>query len=378
MAAAFDPTPRGRDHLNQSSMGLSEGTREVPGSLNGNHVRPRRYINASAPILKAAPPLDWLEPFWQICDREGKKVMNEPTADLSTEVSHYRTAKVADLDIFYREAGSSSTPTILLLHGFPTSSHMFRDLIPRLADRFHVIAPDYPGFGFSSTPSVTDFEYTFDHLAEVIEQFTDAVGLEHYAIYAQDFGGPVGFRLAAARPERVRALIVQNANAYSEGVSPELRAILLRLYNERTPQMRQTAGELFELSYTKRQFLEGVEDPTRVSPDAWQHAQWGLDRPGNKDIQYALHANYASNFDRYDEWQAYFRRHQPPTLIVWGKGDFVFGVPGAEAYQRDLEKIEMHFLNAGHFALETHASEIAAHMRRFLSGPVNEWVPAPA
>jgi pimeloyl-ACP methyl ester carboxylesterase len=279
----------------------------------------------------------------------------------------YRVAKVDGLDIFYRESGPKDGPTILLLHGFPTSSHMFRDLIPLLNDRYHLVAPDYPGFGYSSTPGVTEFDYTFDHLAEVIKHFTDEIGIDSYAIYAQDFGGPVGFRLAAERPERVRALIIQNANAYSEGVSEELRAILLRLHGVRTPEMRAKAGELFELPYTKKQYLQGVDDPTRVSPDAWVHAQWGLDRPGNKDIQYALHANYASNFDRYDEWHAYFRRYQPPTLVLWGKGDFVFGVPGAEAYKKDLKTIEIHILNAGHFALETNAPEIARHMRSFLA-----------
>jgi pimeloyl-ACP methyl ester carboxylesterase len=280
---------------------------------------------------------------------------------------HHRIAKVDGLEIFYREAGPKDAPTVLLLHGFPTSSHMFRELIPLLADRYHLVAPDYPGFGYSSTPSVTEFEYTFDHLSEVMSHFTDCVGLKRYALYAQDFGGPVGFRLAAAAPERMSALIVQNANAYAEGVGEEVRTLLLRLYHERTPQMRATAAELFELPYTKKQFLQGVADPTRVSPDAWQHAQWGLDRPGNKDIQYALHANYATNFACYEEWQAYFRNHQPPTLVVWGKGDFVFGVPGAEAYRRDLKTLEWHLLDTGHFALETHAVEIAAYMHGFLS-----------
>lgn len=280
---------------------------------------------------------------------------------------HFRVAKVDGLDIFYREAGPRDAPTILLLHGFPTSSHMFRDLIPFLADRYHLVAPDYPGFGYSATPGVTEFEYTFDRLAEVMRHFTDSMGLKRYALYAQDFGGPVGFRLAAAAPERVHALIVQNANAYAEGLGEEVRNLLLRLHRERTPQMRAVAAELFELPYTKKQYLQGVGDPTRVSPDAWWHAQWGMDRPGNKEIQYALHANYASNFACYEEWQAYFRDHQPPTLVVWGKGDFVFGVPGAEAYRRDLKSLELHFLDTGHFALETHAVEIAAYMRGFLS-----------
>jgi pimeloyl-ACP methyl ester carboxylesterase len=280
--------------------------------------------------------------------------------------THYRTVKVDGLDIFYRDAGPDDAPTILLLHGFPTSSHMFRDLIPLLADRYHLIAPDYPGFGNSSMPSVQAFDYTFDHLADVIEKFTDVIDLRSYALYLQDFGGPVGFRLAARRPERVRALIVQNANAYTQGLSAELRAVLVQLHDERTPEMRAKASELFELPYTRRQYLEGVPDPSLVSPDAWQHAQWGMDRAHNKEIQYALHANYASNFNRYEEWHAYFRQYQPPTLIVWGEGDFVFKVPGAEGYRQDLKQIEVHILKAGHFALETSGREIAQHMRKFL------------
>jgi pimeloyl-ACP methyl ester carboxylesterase len=279
----------------------------------------------------------------------------------------YRTVAVDGIDVFYREAGPAGAPVILLLHGFPTSSHMFRDLIPLLADRYHLVAPDYPGFGYSAMPGAEAFAYTFDALAQVMLGFVDALGIEQYALYAQDFGGPVGFRLAAARPQRVRALIIQNANAYEEGLSDEIRAILMKLHHERTPEMRTQAAALFELDYTKRQFLEGVPDATRVSPDAWQHAQWGMDRPGNKDIQYLMHADYASNFSRYAEWHRYFRDHQPPTLIVWGRGDFVFGLPGAHAYKRDLPEAELHVLDAGHFALETRSREIAEHIRRFMT-----------
>ena len=201
----------------------------------------------------------------------------------------------------------------------------------------------------------------------MLERFTDVLHLERYALYVQDFGGPVGFRLATRRPECISALIIQNANAYEHGLSEELRAVLVRLHTERSPEMRSKAGELFELPYTRKQYLDGEPDPSLVSPDAWQHAQWGMDRTRNKDIQYALHADYASNFDRYEEWHAYFRRYQPPALIVWGDGDFVFGVPGAEAYRQDLKQSEMHILQAGHFALETRGREIAQYIRNFLS-----------
>jgi pimeloyl-ACP methyl ester carboxylesterase len=281
---------------------------------------------------------------------------------------HYRTVHVAGVDIFYREAGPAQAPTILLLHGFPTSSHMFRDLIPLLSDRYHLVAPDYPGFGNSSTPGVREFDYTFDHLADVIEAFTDALKLEKYSLYAQDFGGPVGFRLATRRPERVQTLVIQNANAYVEGMTTEVHDLLLSLNRDRSHERRAKAAPMFELAYTKKQFLDGVADPSLVSPDSWQHAQWGMDRPGNQEIQYTLHANYATNFDKYEEWQAYFRRYQPPTLIMWGKGDFVFGVPGAKAYGRDLKSVELNILaGAGHFALETNSREIADFMRKFLS-----------
>lgn len=285
--------------------------------------------------------------------------------------THFKTIKVDGLDIFYREAGNPALPTILLLHGFPTSSHMFRDLMPLLSSRFHLVAPDYPGFGGSSCPDPKDFDYTFDHLGEILVKFTDTLKLASYALYLQDFGGPVGLRLAAQRPERVTGLIIQNANAYIEGVTPELTAILARLFEERTEEMRTFAAQLFELPYTKRQFLEGVGDPSLVSPDAWNHAQWGMDRPGNKEIQYLIHANYASNFKRYDEWHAFFRKCQPPALVVWGKGDFVFGVPGARAYQKDLNNVELHILDeAAHFALETHSNEIAGLIVKFMDSRV--------
>jgi pimeloyl-ACP methyl ester carboxylesterase len=278
---------------------------------------------------------------------------------------HYRTATVQGVDLFYREAGSPDLPTILLLHGFPTSSHMFRDLIPLLADRYHLVAPDYPGFGYSACPTPNEFVYSFDHLADLMEGFVDALGLTHYSLYMQDFGGPVGFRLATRRPRQVRALIIQNANAYEEGVSSGVKDVVLRIWKERTPDTEARLRELFELPVTRRQYLEGVPDPTLVSPDAWEHAQWGMDRPGNKEIQFVLHANYGSNVERYAEWHDYFREFQPPALIVWGRNDFVFLPEGAAAYGRDLKHVELHMLDAGHFALETHALEIADFILAF-------------
>ena len=279
---------------------------------------------------------------------------------------HYRTAQVDGLTIFYREAGPRDAPTILLLHGFPTSSHMFRDLIPLLADRYHLVAPDYPGFGYSSRPAQEAFAYTFDHLTDVVDDFTRLIGLKRYALYMQDYGGPVGLRLATRHPERVTALLIQNANAYEEGITPDLRRLVLRLWTDQSETAAAALRPLFELPATKDAFVHGVEDPSLVSPDAWEHAQWGMDRSGNKAIQFALQANYGSNPELYNTWQAYFRRYQPPTLVTWGKGDPVFAVAGAEAYRKDLPKAEIHILDAGHFALETHATTIAAFIRTFL------------
>jgi pimeloyl-ACP methyl ester carboxylesterase len=280
--------------------------------------------------------------------------------------THHRTVRVGNVDIFYREAGSPTAPAILLLHGFPTSSHMFRDLIPLLADDFHLVAPDYPGFGYSSTPAPAEFEYTFDHLASVISAFTEVVGLRRFALYAQDFGGPVGFRLATQRPDQISALLIQNANAYDEGVTPYLRDFVLKIWKHPTPEAESQLRALFELPATKRQYLEGVTDPTLVSPDSWEHAQWGMDRPGNKAIQFALHVNYGSNLEQYPHWHEYFHRYQPAALVTWGRNDPVFAVGGAHAYRNDLKQVELHLLDTGHFALETHVREIAQRVHEFL------------
>src|SRR5689334_16334623 len=200
-----------------------------------------------------------------------ERIVNDTTA------IHYRTTQVDDIDIFYRETGPRDAPAILLLHGFPTSSHMFRDLLPLLSDRYRLIAPDYPGFGYSSTPSPEEFEYSFDHLTDVMADFVDGIELDRYAIYAQDFGGPVGFRLAARRPPSVSALIVQNANAYDEGITPYLRELVLGVYRQRTPESEARLRSLFELPATQRQYFEGVRDRSRINPDSWAHAQWGMD-----------------------------------------------------------------------------------------------------
>jgi pimeloyl-ACP methyl ester carboxylesterase len=284
----------------------------------------------------------------------------------ATKVAH-RTVKVGDLDVFYREAGPKEGPAVLLLHGFPTSSQMFRGLIPRLADEYRVVAPDYPGFGHSSMPPRDRFAYTFDHLAEVIDGFTQAVGLTRYALYVQDYGAPVGYRLATTRPERVTAIVVQNGNAYDEGLDNDFWAPIKAYWKEPHSKERRDALRGF-LTYeaTKWQYTVGVKDPELVSPDGPAHDQFLLDREGNDEIQLDLFLSYGSNPAKYPEWQAYFRTHQPPVLIAWGKNDPIFPAAGAEPYKRDLGTLEYHLLDAGHFALETNGDEIAELMRAFL------------
>jgi pimeloyl-ACP methyl ester carboxylesterase len=277
----------------------------------------------------------------------------------------YKIVKVQGLDIFYREAGPKDAPTILLLHGFPTSSRMFRELIPALADRFHLVAPDYPGFGHSAMPSVTEFEYTFDRLADVIDAFTTQIGLSRYVLYVQDYGAPVGYRLAVKHPERVQGLIVQNGNAYDEGIANAFWDPIKAYWRDRSEKTAVPVAKGLELEATRWQYLNGVRRPELIDPDTWLVDQHLLDRPGNKEIQMQLFYSYGSNPARYPEWQAYFRKYQPRTLIVWGKNDEIFPAAGAHPYKRDLKNVELHLLDTGHFALEEEGDTIARLIRRF-------------
>ena len=282
------------------------------------------------------------------------------------EQVHYRTVEIDGLDIFYREAGAEDAPTVLLLHGFPTSSHMFRNLIADLADRYHVVAPDYPGYGNSSMPTVEEFDYTFDKLADIVEQLTNKLGLEKYSLYLMDYGAPVGFRLAVRHPQRVESLIIQNGNAYDEGLR-EFWNPLKAYWQDKTAENEVELRKLLTIDATKWQYTHGVRDASRISPDNWHIDQRLLDRPGNEQVQLALFYDYGSNPSRYPRWQQYFRDHQPPTLIVWGKNDFIFPADGAHPYNRDLQNVEFHLLDTGHFALEEDGETIAQLMRDFLS-----------
>lgn len=278
----------------------------------------------------------------------------------------YNTIKIDGLDIFYREAGDKSKPTILLLHGFPSSSFMFRNLIPLLADTYHVVAPDFPSFGQSSMPKVDEFEYTFENLTNVVDKFTQKLELDKYSIYVQDYGAPIGFRLAVKHPERIEAVIVQNGNAYDNGLSEN--AAPLRTYGETgDEQIGEALKGFLAFETTKSFYTHGAKNPQLISPDTWTLDQSLLDRAGNQEIQLAFFKNYITNIRQYDAWHEYFRQYQPPTLVVWGKNDPYFTVDGVEnGFKKDLKNIEINYYDGGHFALEEYTDEIAAKIRSFL------------
>jgi pimeloyl-ACP methyl ester carboxylesterase len=278
---------------------------------------------------------------------------------------HHKTARVNDLDVFYREAGPRDAPAILLLHGFPTSSNMFRNLIPRLANSFHVIAPDYPGFGQSSMPDRKDFAYTFENLTNVVDQLVEQLDLGKFSMYVMDYGAPIGYRLALRRPDQVRSLIVQNGNAYEEGLR-EFWDPIKKYWADPRPENRTALHVLVEPKSTRWQYENGVADTTLLDPTTWLVDQVGLDRPGNREIQMDLFHDYGTNVPLYPEFQAFFRKYQPPTLITWGKNDYIFPPEGATPYSRDLRNVETHLLDTGHFALETHGEEIASRIEEFL------------
>jgi pimeloyl-ACP methyl ester carboxylesterase len=280
-------------------------------------------------------------------------------------VTHYRSTPVDGVSIFYREAGPADGPVVLLLHGFPTSSHMFRNLIPLLANRYHVIAPDYPGFGQSAMPDHTQFAYTFGHYADLVDGLLQQMKAPSYAMYVMDYGAPVGFRLALKHPERVSALVIQNGNAYDEGLKAFWDPIKA-YWADGSATHRQALDFLVVPATTKFQYTDGVQDVSRIDPDNWLHDQTLLDRPGNKDIQLDLFLDYGTNVPLYPKFQAFFRERQPPTLIVWGQNDKIFPADGAGPYLRDLPKAELHLLDTGHFALEDRLDVMGPLIRGFL------------
>ncbi|OXS56513.1 alpha/beta hydrolase [Cohnella sp. CIP 111063] len=282
--------------------------------------------------------------------------------------TQYHTATLEGLDIFYREAGEPGSPVVLLLHGFPTSSHMYRQLIPALADRYHVIAPDYPGFGYSSAPDHDKFEYSFDRFSQIIEQLLEQLNITKFFVYLMDYGAPVGFRIAARHPERIQGLIIQNGNAYDEGLKDFWDPIKAYWKDRSNPDKREALRWLTSFQATQWQYTHGVKDSTLISPDTYTLDQSLLDRPGNQEIQLDMFLDYGTNPPLYPAWQQYFREAQPPTLILWGKGDEIFPESGAHPYLNDLPNAEIHiFEDAGHFALESHGSELIAYIREFLN-----------
>lgn len=286
------------------------------------------------------------------------------TSITSRQVS-FHVAQVDGIQVFYRQAGKPKAPVVLLLHGFPTSSFMYRDLIPRLADRYHVIAPDMPGFGLTEVPQELGYRYTFDQLATTMQRFTEVLGLERYAMQVFDYGAPVGWRLAVARPERVTALITQNGNAYEEGLADGWIPIQ-KYWADPSAANREAVRHFVTPEAIQWQYTHGVKDLSRVAPDTYLLDAALTARPGKVEIQLDLFLDYASNVARYPEFQAYFRQHRPPLLAVWGKNDPFFLNAGAEAFKRDLPGAEVHFFDTGHFALETHLAEIGPVIREFL------------
>ncbi len=280
--------------------------------------------------------------------------------------THHRTVSVDGVNVFYREAGPADAPAVVLLHGFPSSSNMFRNLIPALADRYHVIAPDYPGFGHSDMPDRGQFRYSFARFADITDTLLTRLGVSRYALYVMDYGAPVGYRLALKHPERVTALVIQNGNAYEEGLK-EFWKPIKAYWASGQPAQREVLRAGTTLEATRSQYLDGVADRSRVDPSAWLHDQALLDRPGNVEIQLDLFYDYRTNLGLYPQFQKFFRERQPPTLIVWGKNDVIFPADGARAYLQDLPRAELHLLDTGHFALEDQGEEIARLMRDFFA-----------
>jgi pimeloyl-ACP methyl ester carboxylesterase len=313
--------------------------------------------------------------MFAFCFSDSNSAQQPARADRGADTAkvRYKTVKVGDLDIFYREAGPKDAPTVLLLHGFPTSSQMFRNLIPALADQYHMVAPDYPGYGHSSMPLHDKFNYTFDNVAKVIDEFTEKLGLTKYAIYVQDYGAPVGYRLAVKHPERITAIVVQNGNAYDEGIDNEFWKTMKEYWKEPgSKEKRDACRALLTYDATRWQYTAGAKDPELVSPDGAAHDQFLLDRKGNDEIQLDMFLSYGSNPPLYPSWQEYFRKYQPPMLIAWGKNDKIFPPAGAEPYKRDLKTLDYHLIDAGHFALETEGDTIAQLMREFLGQHVSK------
>ncbi|BDS11619.1 alpha/beta fold hydrolase [Aureispira anguillae] len=287
------------------------------------------------------------------------------TTSIQTQATLHQTIEVSGINLFYREAGNPDKPTLVLLHGYPTSSHMFRNLIDRLANQYHILAPDYPGFGRSEQPPIKDFDYSFEHMAIIIEDFLAKKAINQYSLYLMDYGAPIGFRIASKYPDRIESLIIQNGNAYEEGLA-DFWVPIKKYWADYTLANGKPLEAFHALDGLIWQYTHGVQDVSKISPDNWHLDLQHLSRPENNEIQLAMFYDYRTNVPLYPKWQQYFREHQPPTLIVWGKNDYIFPPEGAHPYKRDLEKAEIHLLDTGHFALEEKGHEIANYILTFL------------
>lgn len=284
-----------------------------------------------------------------------------------SESIRYGTETIAKQEIFFREAGNPKNPAIVLLHGFPSSSHMYRELLASLSDDYYLIAPDYPGFGNSSFPSISEFNYTFDHLAEVVNTFLEQKGINKYSIMMQDYGAPIGFRIAAAHPDRVQSIITQNGNAYEEGINKESWAPIIQYWSTPTEELGTIIEKnVYSAGAMKWQYTHGTRNPESISPDNWKLDYANISRPGQKQVQLALFYDYQNNIKLYPQWQSYLKKEQPPVLVVWGKNDAFFPVSGAEGFKRDVKDIDYNILNTGHFALEEDHVLISKKIRSFL------------
>lgn len=289
------------------------------------------------------------------------------TSAQNKNATTYNTIKIKGTDIFYREAGNKNAPTLVLLHGYPTSSYQYRNLIDNLSDKYHLIAPDYPGYGRSEQPPIANFSYTFENIANSMEKLIDTLGVKKYSLYLMDYGAPVGFRIAAKNPEKIQSLIIQNGNAYDEGLETFWKPFKLYWANKNDKETEKTLAGFHSMDGLKWQYTHGVHNTTLISNDNWEMDMRHLTRPENNDIQLAMFYDYQSNVKLYPKWQAYFRKYQPKTLIIWGKNDYIFPVSGAEAYKKDLKNIDFHTYDTGHFALESYSDEMTIAIRNFLN-----------
>ncbi len=278
--------------------------------------------------------------------------------------TEFKTASVNGVELFYREAGSKSAPVLILLHGYPTSSFMYRNLIRELSDEYHLIAPDYPGYGNSEQPDMQNFDFTFDNMSVIIEDFINQLGIQNFSLYVMDYGAPIGFRIAERNPERIQTLIIQNGNAYEEGLEEFWNPF--RKFWQTKSEEKETLESFHSLEGLKWQYTHGVNQKQLVSPDNWQMDLRHLSREGNNEIQLAMFYDYQFNLIEYPRWQEYFRMYQPATLILWGKNDHIFPPSGAEAYKKDIKHIDSHMYDTGHFPLETHLTEMTDTIRKFL------------